>query len=117
MSFDFKERNVSFSEFPVGKLNTVRYPSRDSIFRNILIAFNGKKKSSSVLAIRTSHFKIELQRPNGAKKSVKMFLFTIRARLGTTIGSGLTEGSWFFTKKPALSIRETEPSVMSLIEP
>ena len=56
MSSDFKERNVSF---PVGKLNSVRYPSRDSIFRNILIAFNGKKKSSSVLAIRTSHFKIE----------------------------------------------------------
>ena len=76
MSFDFKERNVSFSEFPVGKLDSVRYPSRDSIFRNILIAFNGQKKSSSVLAIRTSHFKIELQRPNGAKKSVQMFPFT-----------------------------------------
>ena len=76
MSFDFKERNVSFSEFPVGKFNSVRYPSRDSIFRNIFIAFNGKKKSSSVLAIRASHFKIELQRPNGTKKSVYMFPFT-----------------------------------------
>ena len=51
MSFDFKERNVSFNEFPVDKLNSVRYPSRDSIFRNILIAFNGKKKSSSILPI------------------------------------------------------------------
>ena len=79
MSFDFKERNVSFSEFPVGKLNSVRYPSRDSIFRNILIAFNGKKKSSSVLAIRTSHFKIELQ-PNGAKKSVQKFPFTYSSK-------------------------------------
>ena len=70
MSFDFKEKNVLLSEFPVGRFNSVRYPFRDSIFRNIFIAFNGKKKSSSVLAIRTSHFKIELQRPNGAKKSV-----------------------------------------------
>ena len=60
ISFDFKERNVLFSEFPVGKFNSVRYPFRDSIFRNIFIAFNGKKKSSSVLAIRASHFKIEL---------------------------------------------------------
>ena len=34
----------------------------------------------------------------------------IRARLGTTIGSGLTEGSWFFAKKPDLRIKETEPS-------
>ena len=80
MSFDFKERNVSFSEFPIGKLNSVRYPSRDSIFRIILISFNGKKKSSSVLAIRTSHFKIELQRPNGAKKSVQMFLLTYSSK-------------------------------------
>ena len=110
MSFDFEERNVSFSEFPVGKFNSVRYPSRDSIFRNILIAFNGKKKSSSVLARRTSHFKIELQRPNGAKKSVQMFPFTYSSKT-TTIGSGLTEGSWFFAKKPVLSIKETEPSV------
>ena len=45
MSFDFKERDISFSEFPIGKFNSVRYPSRDSIFRNILIAFNRKKKS------------------------------------------------------------------------
>ena len=80
MSFDFKERNVSFSEFPVGKFNSVRYPSRDSIFRNILIAFSGKNKSSSVLAIRTSHFKIELQRPNGAKKSFWMFPFTYSSK-------------------------------------
>ena len=47
MSLDFKERNVSFSEFPIGKFNGVGYPSRDSIFRIILIAFNGKKKSGS----------------------------------------------------------------------
>ena len=80
MSYDFKERNVSFSEFPIGKFNSVRYPSRDSIFRNILIAFNAKKKSSYVLAIRTSHFKIELQRPNGAKKSVQMFPFTCSSK-------------------------------------
>ena len=40
MSFDFKERDVSFSEFPIGKFNSVRYPSRDSIFRNILIGLN-----------------------------------------------------------------------------
>ena len=70
MSLNLKERNVSFSEFPIGKFNRVRYPSRDRIFRNILIAFNGKKESSSVLTIRASHFKIELQRPYGAKKSV-----------------------------------------------
>ena len=107
MSFDFKERDISFSEFPIGKFNSVRYPSRDSIFRNILIAFNRKKKSSSILAIRASHFEIEFQSPNGAKKSVSMFPFT---RLGTTIGSGLTEGSWFFAKKPDLRIKETEPS-------
>ena len=80
MSFDFKERNVSFSEFPIGKFNSVRYPSRDSIFRNILIAFNGKKKSGSVLTIRTSHFKIELQRPYRAKKSVQMFPFTYSSK-------------------------------------
>ena len=112
MSFDFKERDISFSEFTIGKFNSVRYPSRDSIFRNILIAFNRKKKSSSILAIRASHFEIEFQSPNGAKKSVSMFPFTygIQARLGTTIGSGLTEGSWFFAKKPDLRIKETEPS-------
>ena len=97
MSFDFKERDISFSEFPIGKFNSVRYPSRDSIFRNILIAFNRKKKSSSILAIRASHFEIEFQSPNGAKKSVSVCSHLhIRARLGTTIGSGLTEGSWFF---------------------
>ena len=75
-----KERNVSFSEFPIGKFNGVGYPSQDSIFRNILIAFNGKKKSGSVLTIRTSHFKIELQRPYGAKKSVQMFPFTYSSK-------------------------------------
>ena len=79
MSFDFKERNVFFSEFPIGKFNGVRYPSRDSIFRNILIAFNGKKKSGSVLTIRISHFKIE-QRPYGAKKSAQMFPFTYSSK-------------------------------------
>ena len=91
------------------RVNSVRYPSRDSIFRNILIAFNGKKKSGSVLTIRTSHFKIELQRPYGAKKS-RCSLLHIRARLETIIGSGLTDGSWFFSKKPVLSIKEAEPS-------
>ena len=114
MSFDFKERNVSFSEFPVGKFNSVRYPSRDSIFRNILIAFNGKKKSSSVLVIRTSHFKIELpslRDLTGQRSLFRCSLLHIPARLGTTTGSGLTEGSWFFAKKPVLSIKETEPSV------
>ena len=80
MSFDFKERDISFSEFPIGKFNSVRYPSRDSIFRNILIAFNRKKKSSSILAIRASHFEIEFQSPNGAKKSVSMFPFTYSSK-------------------------------------
>ena len=65
MSLDLKKRNVSFIEFPIGKFNGVRYPSRDGIFGNVLIAFNGKKKSSSVLTIRTSNFKTELQRPYG----------------------------------------------------
>ena len=80
MSFDFKERDVSFGKFPIGKFNSVRYPSRDSIFRNIFIAFNGKKESSSVLVIRASHFEIEFQRPNGAKKSVSMFPFTYSSK-------------------------------------
>ena len=80
MSFDFKERDISFSEFPIGKLNSVRHSSRDSIFRNILIAFNRKKESSSVLAIRASHFEIEFQRPNRAKKSVSMFPFTYSSK-------------------------------------
>ena len=80
MSFDFKERNVSFSEFPVGMFNSVRYPFRDSIFRNIFIAFNGKKKSSSVLAIRASLFKIALHRPNGTTKSVYMFPLTYSSK-------------------------------------
>ena len=80
MSFDFKERDISFSEFPIGKFNSVRYPSRDSIFRNILIAFNRKKKSSSILAIRASHFEIEFQSPNWAKKSVSMFPFTYSSK-------------------------------------
>ena len=66
MSLDLKKRNVSFSEFPIGKFNGLRYPSQDEIFGNVLIAFYGKKKSSSVLTIRTSHLKIELQRPYGA---------------------------------------------------
>ena len=65
MSLDLKKRNVSFSEFPIGKLNGVRYPSRNGIFGNVLIAFKGKKESSSVLTIRTTHLKIELQRPFG----------------------------------------------------
>ena len=110
MSFDFKERDISFSEFPIGKFNSVRYPSGDSIFRNILIAFNRKKKSSSILAIRASHFEIEFQSPNGQRSLSVCSHLHIRARLGTTIGSGLTEGSWFFAKKPDLRIKETEPS-------
>ena len=66
MSLDLKKRNISLSEFPVGKFNGVRYPSRNGIVGNVLIAFYGKKMSSSVLTIRTSHLEIELQRPYGA---------------------------------------------------
>ena len=110
MSFDFKERDISFCEFPIGKFNNVRYPSRDSIFRNLLIAFNRKKKSSSILAIRVSHFEIEFQSPKGAKKSVSMFPFTYSSKTRNNNRSGLTEGSWFFAKKPDLRIKKTEPS-------
>ena len=110
MSFDFMERDVSFSEFPIGKFNSIRYPSRDSIFRNILIAFNRKKESSSVLAIRASHFEIEFQSPNGAKKSVSMFPFTYSSKTRNNNRICLTDGSWFFAKKPDLRIKETEPS-------
>ena len=41
MSFNLKERNIFVSEFPIGKLDNIRYPSRNRIFRNSLIAFNG----------------------------------------------------------------------------
>ena len=58
-----------------------------------------------------SHSKIELQRPNGAKKSVQMFPFTYSNKTRNNNRVWLTEGSWFFAKKPVLSIRESEPSV------
>ena len=61
MSFNLKERNASLSEFPIGKCNSISYSSRNRSFRNIFIAFNGEKKSSSVLTVRPSHFNIKLQ--------------------------------------------------------
>ena len=46
----------------------------------------------------------------GHRSLSKCSLLHVRARLGMTIGSGLTEGSWFFAKNPVWTINETDPS-------
>ena len=43
----------------------------------------------------------------GYKSLFDWSLLHLRATLGTTIGSGLIAGSWFFAKKPAWTINET----------